>query len=123
ILAFLLTPVVTFLKRFGIKRVPAVMVTVLIVTTAVGLAGWVIANQLLDVASQLPRYRRNIDAKIASFHTPAGGALGKAAQSLKEIGQEMAEKPPVENQPIPVTVVPPDENALTSIWNVAEPSL
>ncbi|HWE49518.1 MAG TPA: AI-2E family transporter [Bryobacteraceae bacterium] len=123
ILAFLLTPAVNLLQRIGIGRVPAVVVTVLVVTLAVGLAGWVIASQLLDVANQLPKYKLNIDAKIASLHTPTGGALGQAENSIKEIGRELVEPLAPEKQPVPVTVVPTDENALSSIWQIAKPSL
>ena len=46
ILAFFLTPAVTMLKRAGIGRVPAVILTVLLATSAVSYTGWLIVNQL-----------------------------------------------------------------------------
>jgi predicted PurR-regulated permease PerM len=122
ILAFLLTPVVNLLQRIGIARVPAVIATMLLVTMAIGLAGWAIANQLVEVANQLPRYKQNIDAKIAALHGPSG-ALGQAANSLKEIGKELEEPQAPDRQPIPVNVVPADQNAFTSIWELAQPTL
>ena len=50
---------------------------------------WIIANQLVDVANQLPLYRQNIRAKIAAFHIPATGQLGQASASVQEIVQEV----------------------------------
>src|SRR5271166_1139685 len=102
ILAFLLTPAVTWLSRIGIRRVPSVLVIVITVATAVGFAAWAIGNQLIEVANQLPGYRHNIDAKIASFQLPASGALGRATRSLKEIGEELAKTPGTETRPVPV---------------------
>ena len=93
ILAFLLTPAVTMLKRLRISRVPAVMVTVLIATAAVAFTGWIIASQLAEVANGLPGYGQNIDRKIESLQMPKTGPFGKAAQSLKAIGARLAQSP------------------------------
>lgn len=129
ILAFLLTPAVTMLERFRLPRVPAVIVIVLLTTTAVAVAGWVIATQLLDVATQLPGYRENIHRKIEALQLPDTGPLGQAAKGLKDIGEELAQAPlngkptGASNPPIAVRVVEPDTNQLTSIWRLASPSL
>ena len=129
ILAFLLTPAVTGLKRLRISRVPAVIVTVLIATSAVAFTGWVIASQLAEVANGLPGYRQNIDRKIESLQIPKTGPFGKAAQSLKAIGARLAQSPAAENQgkgstpPVAVQVVEPDANQITAIWRLARPSL
>jgi predicted PurR-regulated permease PerM len=88
-LTFLLTPVVALLQRLHIGRVLSVLATVLVsITVAAGIA-WTIANQLVDVANQLPLYRQNIHAKIAAFHIPATGQLGQASASVQEIVQEV----------------------------------
>jgi hypothetical protein len=63
-LTFLLTPAVTFLEKLRVGRVLPVILTVLVSMAAAGWITWVIANQLVDVASQLPTYRQNIHAKI-----------------------------------------------------------
>jgi predicted PurR-regulated permease PerM len=88
-LTFLLTPVVALLQRLHIGRVISVLATVLFsIAVAAGIA-WTIANQLVDVANQLPLYRQNIHAKIEAFHIPATGQLGQASASVKEIVQEV----------------------------------
>jgi len=129
ILAFLLAPAVTMLKRLGVSRVPAVTVIVLMTTGAVIFIGWGIATQLIEVANRLPGYRQNIHRKIESLRMPETGPFGRAAQSLKEIGAELAQPPTAGKQtgdsdsPIAVRVVEPDANQLTAVWILARPSL
>jgi len=57
--------------------------------TVAGGIGWIIANQLVDVANQLPLYRQNIHAKIEAFHIPVTGQVGQAAESVREIVREI----------------------------------
>jgi predicted PurR-regulated permease PerM len=98
-LTFLLTPVVAFLQRLRMGRVVAVLLTVVAsIVVACGI-GWVIANQLVDVANQLPLYQQNIHAKIEAFHLPAQGQLGRAAASLQEIGRELTSRPAASKAP------------------------
>jgi predicted PurR-regulated permease PerM len=130
ILAFLLTPVVTRLGRWGISRVPAVIVTVLLAMAVAGCAAWVIATELVDVASQLPLYRQNIHRKIEALRMPQTGPFARAAESLKAIGEELAETPetvptatPGAARPLDVRVVAPESSPLTAFWNFAKPSI
>jgi predicted PurR-regulated permease PerM len=129
ILAFLLTPAVALLKRIGVPRVPAVVVTVLIATAAVAFSGWLIAAQLVETANRLPGYRQNIDRKIQALQMPDTGPFGQAAQSLKDIAEELAQIPTAGKQPgtssppVAVRVVEPNTNQLTAVWNLARPSL
>src|SRR5713226_3057343 len=89
-LTFLLTPAVTFLEKLRMGRVLPVVLTVLVSMAAAGWVTWIIANQLVDVASQLPTYRQNIHAKIEALRNRGKGPLGRAADSAKEIGQELS---------------------------------
>src|SRR5579864_7938644 len=67
-LTFLLTPVVALLQRLHTGRVVSVLTTVLVAVAVAGFIGWIIGNQLVDVANQLPLYQENIHAKIEAFH-------------------------------------------------------
>ncbi len=89
-LTFLLTPVVTLLQRLHTGRIMSVLTTVLVSIAVLGGIGWIIANQLVGVANQLPQYRQNIQAKIAAFHIPITGQVGHAAESVKEVVGELA---------------------------------
>src|SRR5579872_3006248 len=84
-LTFLLTPVVALLQRLHTGRLGSVLITALVSITMACTIGWVIANQLVDVANQLPLYRENIQAKIQAFHIPFFCKETQATESVKEV--------------------------------------
>jgi predicted PurR-regulated permease PerM len=89
-LNFLLTPLVMFLQKLPMRRAPAVGLALLISLASVGGVGWVVARDLLQVANDLPKYRLNIHNKIEALHYPPESALGRATESVQEIGQEFS---------------------------------
>jgi predicted PurR-regulated permease PerM len=89
-LNFLLTPMVMWLQKLPMRRGPAVALAVLISAVAAGGMGWVVANQLLEVAKELPNYRLNIHNKIEALHFPPDSALGRATESVREIGTDFS---------------------------------
>src|SRR4029077_4202370 len=95
-----------------IGRVPSVILTVLASMAAAGCIAWIIANQLVDVANQLPGYGQDIHAKIQALHNPGKGPLGRAAQSVKEIGQELS-RPDAPATPPASPQIPKQRNAPT----------
>lgn len=141
-LTFLLTPPVTFLEKLRMGRVFPVLLTMLVTVTAAGWITWIIANQLVDVASQLPTYRQNIHVKIDALRNRGNGPLSRAADTAKDIGRElsrpdaMATVPtaPPQNQkqrnalrvpaaPVPVRIVPTRTNGLADLPDLAKPFL
>jgi len=132
-LTFLLTPAVALLQRLHTGRVVSVLTTVLVSIAVAGGIGWIIANQLVDVATQLPLYRQNIHAKIKAFHIPVTGQLGRAAESVKEIVRELtgpgaaspASPPrgPAPVSPMSVRIVPPLTSGWTELRDLGTPVL
>ncbi len=128
-LTFLLAPVVALLERLHTGRVLAVLTTVLVSVALAGGAGWTIANQLVDVANQLPQYQQNIHAKIEAFHVPATGQLGRAAESVKAIEQELTtpgeapKAPHAPAAPLPVQMVQPPTSGWTQLRDLGTPIL
>src|SRR5579872_4893701 len=141
-LTFLLTPAVAFLQKLRIGRVASVLTAVLVSMMLVGGGGWIIANQLIDVANDLPLYRQNIHAKIEAFHIPVTGHIGEAAESVKEIAQELdspgaalpasprpgenqkqPKTPPAPRTPVPVQIVQPSTNGWTNLRDFGTPIL
>jgi predicted PurR-regulated permease PerM len=137
-LTFLLTPAVALLQKLHIGRVVSVLTTVLVSIAVAGGIGWIIANQLIDVANQLPLYRQNIHAKIEAFHIPATGQLGQAAESVQEIVRELtgpgaaspASPPPAQNRkpptplsPVPVRMVQPPTSGWAELRDLGTPVL
>jgi predicted PurR-regulated permease PerM len=121
-LAFLLAPAVSRLEDRHVPRVLAVVITGVLAFTVICGVGYVVARQLLNVASDLPAYRLSIQKKIASVHSSAGQSLEKAFIAVEDIGADLAtgsgnatpslQKPVPQAQP--VRVVGPDRTQLES---------
>jgi predicted PurR-regulated permease PerM len=137
ILSLVLSPVVSSLQRLRIRRFPAtLLVMVVSVSIACGV-GYVISTQLLQVASDLPGYRENIDNKIQALRAPGKGALGRAAQNVKEIGKELAASADAPSEatgrtragqtgqasPLAVRIIEAPGNELIYLRDVAQPFL
>ena len=141
-LNFLLTPMVMWLQRLHMRRVLAVAAVMLTSAAVVGGMGWVVSDQLLQVAADLPRYRLNIHNKIEALHLPPDSTLGRAAESVKEIDVELGEAPdarPLQTGPqvpatlktgapqaqpaVPVQIVTPPATGLRYLGEVLGPLL
>jgi predicted PurR-regulated permease PerM len=121
-LTFLLTPAVALLQRLHIGRVVSVLITVLISVAIAGGISWVIANQLVDVANELPRYRQNIHARIDAFHLPVTGQLSHAAQSVEEVVEELSASHTAPS-PLAVRVVQPAMGGWAQLRDLGTPIL
>ncbi len=129
-LNFLLTPMVLWFQKLPMRRVPAVALVILISVADVAGTGWVVADQLLQVASDLPKYRLNIHNKIEALHLPPESTLGRAAASVKDLGQELTDAETSLNKtasqpagPLPVQVVPPPASGVQYLRDMLRPAL
>ncbi len=94
LLSFLLTPPVKQLQRLRLARVPAVILVVVVAVASAVFVGVVVTNQLVDVTTQLPTYRANIERKLAFLHNRAGISVAKASDVVTELGTEVAKSIP-----------------------------
>jgi predicted PurR-regulated permease PerM len=129
-LALILTPAVAWLQKIRLGRVSAVALVMIVTIVAAGGIGWVIFNQLVGVANELPKYRQNIHNKLKAIRTPGAGALGRAAASVRELGKELtsAQEPTAplvssdrRGRPLPVQIVQEPANELEYIHDVVKP--
>lgn len=67
LLTFALAPLVSALKRIGIPRLPAVIVSVLGAFAALALFSFIVATQVSELAQNIPVYQTNILTKIRSL--------------------------------------------------------
>src|SRR5258708_36522237 len=82
-LNFLLTPMVTWLQRRRMSRVPSVALVMLVFTAVMVGMCWVVTGQLLQVGSELPKYPLDIYDKIVGLHLSPRGRLVRAAEGLQ----------------------------------------
>src|SRR5690242_9444182 len=80
LLTFLLAPLVRRLERVGLGRVPATLVVVLLGLGVVGVIGYAVERQFLQIADQLPNYIPQIRHKVQSMLGGGGGGIGGAVK-------------------------------------------
>lgn len=137
-LTLILSPAVGWLQKLHIRRFPGTLLVMLVFISVASGIGYVIVNQLVQVVSDLPAYRENIDSKMRALRAPQKGALGKAAQSVQDLGKELATPqentvPPLARTrnsrnsapaaPVAVQVVPAPTNELANLRDVSRPFL
>ena len=89
LISFVLASPVTWLERW-LGRVAAVLTVVTLVFVLLGFAGWGLAQQMENLAQQLPAYRVNILAKIADVRGAGkGGTVEKLQETIKEIKTDL----------------------------------
>jgi len=93
-LSMILAPVVAWLQRLRLGRVASAILVMVVATASAGGVSWVIFNDLVEVAIELPGYKDNIDKKIESLNAPGKSAFGRAAESVEELRKQIASGPP-----------------------------
>ncbi len=101
-LNFLLAPAVIKLERLRLRRLPAVILVVLLASAFMVVGGWVVIRQLLDVASDIPSYHQNIDHKLSSVHAPTTGPVGNAITGIKILSEDLYGTQTPQSSPLPV---------------------
>ena len=125
LLTFLLAPVVERLTRWGINRYVAVAVTVVVAgAILVGLL-YVVFEQVRDVASELPLYRRQLLHNLTHLTGAWRGGFGRATHLLQELDSDLRRvAPPPHTAPVPkVEVVEPPLSGFQAMRQVFVPLL
>jgi predicted PurR-regulated permease PerM len=110
LLAFLLSPVVNAIDRWGAGRATSVLAVVLLAFCLAGGVGWVLLRQLVSLADELPQYSAHIRQRVADLRgLSKGGSVEKVQRTLTEVVGEMQKDEPKATaaKPIPVIVEPP----------------
>ncbi len=106
---FLLAPLVTRLERFGLPRIPAVIFVIVVAIVFFAASGWLVFGQLSSLARDLPKYRQNIDQKVAAVQSMfRGGTWSSIQETLNELRNDIAhpdgEAPSATDRDEPVSV-------------------
>ena len=106
LLSFMLAPVVAWLERLHVPRVPAVIAAVAMTFVMLSGLGVLIAGQLVPLAQEVPGYQTNLQDKIKAIKFIGGpdGLIGRTSEMLKELGDEVSRRAEPEMvAPIPQT--------------------
>jgi predicted PurR-regulated permease PerM len=89
-LAMILAPAVGWLARLHVGRVFAALAVVVVTVVAAGVISFITFNQMVQLLKELPSYRDNIHNKIQAMRAPNTGALGRATENVKALGEELS---------------------------------
>ncbi|MBY3021694.1 AI-2E family transporter [Rhizobium leguminosarum] len=121
LLTFALAPISSRLRKLGMPRIPAVIVTVVIAFLVLVLFGLVVAGHVAEVAQNLPAYQGNIIAKIRSLQESGtdSGIVGRLTSVVESVGRELSN---AEQRPgAPGTGSRPREPVLVEIFAPSRP--
>lgn len=133
LLAFLLSPLVVRLTRWGLPRALAIIVTVSVSFAAIGGVGWIVTAQVISLVRELPNYEENIRQKIVALKTPSGPTVmtrmsGMVENLRREIKSVAPDEPvtaaaPGETKPVPVEVKPTEPTPWELARDIVTPIL
>ncbi len=124
LLSFALAPLVDFLRRYHLGRVPSVVATVLVAFLVIFGVGSLVTSQLARLVENLPQYQTNITDKIHSLQsiTAGDGIVARATTILKDLNNEVSRQLPAQGiatpsaqQPMPVEIHQPAASSLQMV--------
>ena len=74
-LSFLLAPLVTALQRRGLRRLPSVLLVVMLAAAVLGGGVWLVTAQVTSLAGEVPKYTENIKVKVKSLRDLGQGSV------------------------------------------------
>ncbi len=95
---FLLAPLADRLERLRIGRIPSVIAVVGIAFAVLGLLGWIVTSQLVDLSSNLDNYRANIIAKVHTV-TQGSNTLKGVTQTIEDVEKALTEGQDADKSP------------------------
>ena len=131
ILAFVLTPIVNFLRRFRIPRAPAVILSVVFALTVLTTLAFLMTSQVAQLAGDLPRYEATIQQKVSGIQQGVLGRVSTLAENLGRRFERATETPstPAEKaraqqvRPLPVELHVPEQSPLQLAQRFILPAL
>jgi predicted PurR-regulated permease PerM len=126
LLTFILSPLVSALQRRGLGRIPSVVLVVALAFSLLGAVCLVVVLEVMNLATDLPKYKENIVNKIVSLQQPSRGSwLDQLTNSLREITQQVedtqkATTGATDQEPVPVRV---ESSPWAFVQSAASPTL
>ena len=133
LLSFVLAPLVQLLRRIWLGRVPAVFVAVALALGVILSMGGLIAMQISELVTDVPRYASTVDQKVASVRTLVlgrmSGLVGRFGQQFSQLSAP-PEPPPAQRpkgapaeapKPQPVEIHQPDPTPLEIAQRILTP--
>ncbi len=131
LLAFILDPVVTRLRRWGLPRALAVVLVIAATVAVLGATSLFVGRQVVQLGNDLPTYQTTMQKKLRTLRLSLAepGVLDEASRVMGAVGSELeAARRQLEQRsgtrtapPMRVVVEPPVSNVLQTIRDVTTP--
>lgn len=125
--SFVLTPLVTFLERRRLGRVPSVVLVMTATVLVCGAVGLVVGRQVMQLKDTLPNHEGRIRAKVAAVKGWVSANEGsRFAELVGDVYEtfDSSPKAPAENgQPQTVVIADPTTSWLTRAQNYLGPAV
>ncbi len=82
LLAFVLAPVTTLLRRLHLGKVPSVLLGVILALGLIVAIGGVIGSQIAELASDIPKYATTVETKVSNVRSYTVGRLSHLADLI-----------------------------------------
>lgn len=91
LLTFTLAPIVSFLRKRSVPKIPAVLLAVVLAFFAIAIFSVIVAMQVSNLAENIPTYQRNIVDKVHSLaQAGAGnGVFEHLSKAVERVGAEI----------------------------------
>jgi len=93
ILSLVIAPLIRSMRRVGIGQLPATLLSVILVTTAVVGIGTILAFQLVAVTGDLPKYRAAIRTKVATVRELTERPFARLEAELSAVSPQVPSTP------------------------------
>jgi predicted PurR-regulated permease PerM len=81
-LTFLLAPLVAVLQRRGLRRLPAVILVVMLAGTLLGGGVWLVSAEVTSLAGEVPKYTGTIKGKIKALRHLGRGSVTSGLEKM-----------------------------------------
>ena len=92
-LSFLLAPLADRLEGWGLGRIPSVISVVAVTFVILGLLGWIVTSQIVDLSSNLNNWKGEIVQKIKEIK-PESSVLDEVSKTIDEVSKKISEETP-----------------------------
>ncbi len=114
---FFLAPIVVFLQRLGLGRVPAVILVTLLMLGVIGGVAYAVGTQVASLGHELPQYRSNIRQKIADVRwLGRGTSIQKMQETVKGAVEDVNKTEGKKASPPPAERVVVQEPPANQMW-------
>jgi predicted PurR-regulated permease PerM len=125
-LSLVLSPLVGYVQHMGLRRVPAVLLVVLVALGVLIVFGSLVFSELKSFAADLPEHKKEIQSKIDNLrHQTEGTWLRQVSKGVAEIGEaykklDATSQPEGSIEAVPVTI---ETSNLSVLQSLASPAL